>query len=94
MNASTSGHLDEAEAAFRKVFELNSDFPRGHQLLGRAYLARSRAEAETSQAFEWLERAYAQRDAGLVLVKGDPLLEDLEPDPRYKAFLKKMRLPL
>jgi hypothetical protein len=41
-----------------------------------------------------LERAHAQRDSGFVVMKGDPLLKNLEADPRYAAFLKKMRLPL
>jgi tetratricopeptide (TPR) repeat protein len=45
-------------------------------------------------AFEWLERAYAQRDGGLTELKGDFLLKSLERDPRYIAFLKKMRLPV
>jgi tetratricopeptide (TPR) repeat protein len=49
---------------------------------------------ETDRGFDWLERAYAQRDAGLATVKGDPLLKNVERDPRYAAFLKKMRLPL
>jgi serine/threonine protein kinase/tetratricopeptide (TPR) repeat protein len=49
---------------------------------------------EADRAFEWLERAYAQRDSGLAEMKGDPLLKSLERDPRYAAFLKKMRLPL
>ncbi len=48
---------------------------------------------EADRAFEWLERAYAQRDSGLAEIKGDPLLRSLERDPRYAAFLKKMRLP-
>ena len=37
---------------------------------------------ETDKAFEWLERAYKQRDAGLAEMKGDPLLRNLERDPR------------
>ena len=45
-------------------------------------------------AFAWLDRAYAQRDPGLASLKGDPLLKNLEKDPRYAALLKKMRLPL
>ncbi|MFI5089317.1 MAG: adenylate/guanylate cyclase domain-containing protein [Terriglobales bacterium] len=49
---------------------------------------------EADRAFEWLERAYAQRDSGLAEMKGDPLLKSLERDPRYAAFLKKMRLPV
>jgi TolB-like protein/Tfp pilus assembly protein PilF/predicted Ser/Thr protein kinase len=48
---------------------------------------------EPDRAFEWLERAYAQRDGGLSEMKGDPLLKSLEHDPRYAVFLKKMRLP-
>ncbi len=46
-----------------------------------------------NEAFKWLERAYTQKDAGLFLIKGEPLLTNLESDPRYKAFLKKMKLP-
>jgi type II secretory pathway component PulF len=42
---------------------------------------------------KWLERAYAQRDDKLPQLKGDPLLRSLRSDPRWSAFLKKMRLP-
>ena len=38
--------------------------------------------AETDKSFEWLERAYKQRDGGLTQMKGDPLLRNLEHDPR------------
>jgi serine/threonine protein kinase/tetratricopeptide (TPR) repeat protein len=48
---------------------------------------------EVNRAFEWLERAYAQRDSGLSQIKGDPHLKRLASDPRYAAFLEKMRLP-
>ena len=49
---------------------------------------------ETDKAFEWLERAYKQRDGGLSTMKGDPLLRSIEKDPRYRAFLIKMKLPV
>jgi TolB-like protein len=48
---------------------------------------------EFEQALAWLDRAYRQKDVALYRVKGDPLLKNLEPDPRYKAFLRKMNLP-
>jgi TolB-like protein/tetratricopeptide (TPR) repeat protein len=48
---------------------------------------------ESDEAFRWLDRAYAQKDPNLYLVKGDRLLKNLEPDPRYKAFSRKMKLP-
>src|SRR5581483_12032945 len=49
---------------------------------------------DANRAFEWLERAYAQRDEGLVEIKTDPLLRDLHADPRYAALLARMHLPL
>lgn len=33
------------------------------------------------------------RDLDLCFIKGDPLLKNLEGDPRYKAFLRKLNLP-
>jgi TolB-like protein/lipoprotein NlpI len=47
---------------------------------------------ETDKAFEWLERAYRQRDGGLGALKSDPLLPALRGDPRYKALLTKINL--
>ena len=64
--------------------------PRGAESTCRAYAFRGQRD----EAFAWLERAYAQRDGGLAQMKGDPLLKNLEADPRYTAFLKRMRLPL
>jgi len=48
---------------------------------------------EKDQAFEWLDRAYNYRDEDLYMIKSDPLLKNIEDDPRYKAFLRKMNLP-
>jgi TolB-like protein/Tfp pilus assembly protein PilF len=44
-------------------------------------------------AFQWLERAYEQRDQGFIAFVGEPLFKNITGDPRYKAFLKKMNLP-
>jgi TolB-like protein/Tfp pilus assembly protein PilF len=49
---------------------------------------------EPDLAFEWLDKAYSQRDGGLSFITYDPLLNALRGDPRYKAFMRKMRLPL
>ena len=49
---------------------------------------------EADMAFIWLERSYKQRDPGLVYVKRDGALKNLERDPRFAAFLKKMHLPV
>ena len=48
---------------------------------------------QSDEAFEWLDRAYVQRDDDLVVTKVDPLLKNLHRDPRYTALLKKLNLP-
>jgi TolB-like protein/Tfp pilus assembly protein PilF len=48
---------------------------------------------EKNLAFEWLDKAFDLRDEDLYTIKGDPLFKNLEGDPRYKAFLRRMNLP-
>jgi TolB-like protein/Flp pilus assembly protein TadD len=48
---------------------------------------------EVDLAFEWLERAYKQRDGGVTGIKGARMMRGLVGDPRYKAFLRKLKLP-
>ena len=48
---------------------------------------------QTDEAFEWLDRAYVQRDPSLMSTKMDPLLKSLHNDPRFAALLKKLNLP-
>ena len=47
---------------------------------------------DKDRAFEWLERAHRQRDAGLPALRIDPLLSNLHKDPRWDAMLRKMGL--
>ena len=47
---------------------------------------------DKDQAFEWLERARRQRDAGLPGLRADTLLPNLHDDLRWDAFLRKMGL--
>ena len=48
---------------------------------------------EKDRAFEWLDKAFKMRDEDLYVIKDDPLFRNIDGDPRYKAFLKKMNLP-
>jgi len=50
------------------------------------------ARGDADPAFDWLERAYAQRDDGLADTKTSSRLRSLHADPRWDAFLRKIRL--
>ena len=47
---------------------------------------------DKDHAFEWLERARRQRDAGLPGLRADTLLSNLHKDPRWDALLRTMGL--
>jgi TolB-like protein/tetratricopeptide (TPR) repeat protein len=44
-------------------------------------------------ALQWLDRAYRQKEIRFVEIVGEHLFKNLANDPRYKAFLQKMKLP-
>jgi TolB-like protein len=48
---------------------------------------------EKDKTFAWLDRAYAQKDYFLWTIKSDPLLKNIEADPRHQLFLRKMHFP-
>jgi TolB-like protein len=48
---------------------------------------------EVDQAFNWLDKAYMRRDNGLTNFTRDPFLRNIQGDPRYKAFLRRMNFP-
>jgi TolB-like protein/Flp pilus assembly protein TadD len=147
-----ANHLEDAILTYKKILELNPQFPMAHTNLGEVYLLQGKPDkalteiqqelskrgkgfglamayralqrqkeaeealrdyiaefqgtsmymiaeiyaffGDKNKAFEWLEKAYTGRDVRLTWLKGDPLLKNLEGDPRHEAFMKKMNLPL
>jgi tetratricopeptide (TPR) repeat protein len=93
------GRLEEAETQLSLATSLDPlnpvvRFNRGWILFWYGHLP----EAEESfrralQIIAWLERAYARKDEDLYIIKGDPLYRNVVRDPRYTAFLRKMKLP-
>jgi serine/threonine-protein kinase len=72
---------------------LTADLIKGHGLSQPYSVALVFAwRGETARAFEWLNRAYLARDDRMEVVKYDPLLAPLRPDPRYAALLRTMNL--
>lgn len=72
----------------RALAELIAKHHSGAFMIAEVYAFRGEADS----AFTWLERAYQGREETITEMKGDPLLKNLERDPRHAAFLKKMRL--
>jgi TolB-like protein/DNA-binding winged helix-turn-helix (wHTH) protein len=80
------GRKKESDAALR---ELMMKYQNNAFYIATIYAFRNQPD----EAFEWLDRAYAQRDPGMMYTKVEPLLKNLHHDPRYAALLKKLNLP-
>jgi len=68
-------------------------FTLGYQNVGAFQIAQIYAyRGETNLAFEWLDRAFRQRDGGLGNLKTNWILRPLRSDARYAQLLKKVNL--
>jgi TolB-like protein len=85
--AFASKRMAESDALLRRLIEAHQDTAAVQ--IAQAYAYRG----ERNKALDWLERAVAQRDPGIVNVKTDPMFAGLRGDARYKAVLRKMNLP-
>ncbi len=81
-----AGRRGEADAALQELTEKHADT--GAYQIAEAHAARG----ATDLAFEWLERAYAQRDPGAGWTMVDTLFRSLHADSRWGPFLRKMGL--
>ena len=81
------GHRKESDLALEQLTRMAAgDWASGIAL---AHAMRNEPDA----AFTWLDRAYAQKDEDLYIIKGNPLVRNVARDPRYAAFLRKLNLP-
>ena len=81
------GHAPQARQALNEYVAKNA--------MGDAYqIAEIYAwRGENDKAFEWLDRAYRQRDTGLAGIKLDRSFARLHGDTRFVALLRKLKLP-
>jgi tetratricopeptide (TPR) repeat protein len=62
--------------------------------LSSYYLAQCYAQlGENDRALEYLERAYEDRDLGMICLKVDPFLDGLRSEPRLTALLTRVGFP-
>jgi TolB-like protein/predicted Ser/Thr protein kinase len=58
-------------------------------------VANAYAEAgERDPAFQWLEKAFAERTPQLLHIVADPAYDDLRGDPRYKDLIRRIGIPV
>jgi TolB-like protein/tetratricopeptide (TPR) repeat protein len=80
------GHRDASDQALNQLIA-------GYGFAAAAQIAEVYAyRGDKDHAFQWFERAYAQRDPGLTYIKVSSLLKNLKGDPRYAAWLRKLNL--
>ena len=81
-----AGNHDEAAAAQQRLMESYGDLAAYQQAQVFA------SWGETDTALDWLDRAYKQRDPGILDIKTDLSLSALREHPRFVSILRKMNL--
>ncbi len=83
-----AGHQAEADEALKALIGKYAESSAYFVAMTYAY------RNDHDSALQWLERAYRQKDSSLIEIVGEPLFKSLASDARYKAFLRKMNLPV
>jgi serine/threonine-protein kinase len=84
----TQGDRAAADAALQKL--INEDSVNGPFQIAAVYGLRN----EPDKMFEWLDRAYTERDSGLTQLLVTPFILTYKNDPRFAAFCQKLKLPV
>jgi tetratricopeptide (TPR) repeat protein len=82
-----NGRIPDSEAALQMLIAQHAATDASCIAMTYAY------RNEKQLALQWLERAYAQRDSGLMEMVGEPLLKNISAEPRFHAILRAMNLP-
>jgi len=76
-----------ADTALQSVIDRYAD--RNAYGIAEVYAVRHNAD----KTFEWLDRAWTNRDEGIGSLLTDPLILRYKDDPRFAAFCRKVGLP-
>lgn len=83
-----AGRRREAEATLRQLHQLSARRYISPFLIATVYVGLG----HNAEALSWLEKAYAERDTLLVLLKIDSRLSPLHADPRFQDLLRRVGL--
>jgi tetratricopeptide (TPR) repeat protein len=81
-----------SEGWLRKFLEILKAVPGARALAVNIAEIHARL-GEKDQAFEWLEKAYADHSDGLVRLKEEIGFDNLRSDPRYADLARRIGLP-
>jgi tetratricopeptide (TPR) repeat protein len=84
-----AGRVKEARECLRKLKERS----RGSDVGAYGTALIHAGLGEKDEAFEWLEKAYEERDKGMAFLRVDPTLDPLRSDPRFQDLLRRMNFP-
>jgi Tetratricopeptide repeat len=86
--AARGGRRDEARALLNELLERSRK-----QHVSPFFFAVVTGLGESAAAADWLERAYADRDWLLCVLKTDPIFDPLRGDARFQDLLRRMNFP-
>ncbi|MFL6375171.1 MAG: winged helix-turn-helix domain-containing protein [Pyrinomonadaceae bacterium] len=84
-----AGKKDEAQSVLNKVLAMRKQ----HYVSPFMIALLCTGMDKKDEAFEWLNKAYEERDPQLIWVHLDPELDPLHSDPRFTSLTQRMNLP-
>ena len=83
-----TGHEEESREALKRIAHADG----GDYVRSECLAAVYGALGEPDHAFRYLERAYAERSAGLIYLHLEPMYDSLREDPRFQAMVERIGL--
>jgi len=84
-----AGNRVEAQGILREMKALSQKHYPFSYLIAEVYAGL----ADSDRAFEWLNRAYEERDCQLTALELDPMVDGLRGDPRFQDLIRRVGLP-
>jgi len=86
--AQLNGDRNAADAAVKQL--IKADASTSAYQIAQIYAVRG----DTDKTFEWLDRAWSNRDLGFFYLLYDPFIRRYKDDPRFVVFCRKAGLPV
>jgi tetratricopeptide (TPR) repeat protein len=84
-----TGRRDDAVKTLEELMGLSSHRYVGARSIAEIYLGLGDAD----QAFDWLNKAFEQRNGWLIHIRENPRYDAVRNDPRYQSLVRRMSFP-